>query len=57
MGHENERENHYRRHCPDHETGMVKRPLQPRGVKAPQLLEPMVKSFVDAEEPMAFVLI
>jgi hypothetical protein len=57
MGHENERENHYRRHRPDHETGMVKRPLQPRGVKAPQLLEPMVKSFVDAEEPMAFVLI
>ena len=31
---------------------MVKRPLQARSVKAPQLLEPTVKSFVDAEEPI-----
>src|SRR5271166_1805484 len=51
--HQNERENHYRHHRPDHETGMVKRPLQPRDVKAPQLLESTVKSFVDAEEPIS----
>ena len=50
---ENERENHDRHHYPDHETCVVKRPLQPRGVKAPQLLEPTVKSFVDAEEPIS----
>src|ERR1700730_5927085 len=36
--HENERENHYRHHHSDHQAGMVKRPLQARGVKAPQLL-------------------
>src|ERR1700685_3811104 len=48
-----ERENHYRDHRPDHEPGMVKRPFQPRGVKAPQLLEPTVKSFVDTDEPIS----
>src|SRR5260370_9791997 len=49
----NERENHDRHHYPDHETCVVKRPLQPPGVKLPHLLEPPVKSFVDAEEPIS----
>src|SRR5271165_2015985 len=51
--HDNQREHHDRHHYPDHETCVVKRPLQPRGVKVSQLLEPTVKSFVDAEEPIS----
>jgi hypothetical protein len=51
--HENEREHHDRHHGPDHEPCVVKRPFQPGGVKVPQLLEPTVKSFVEAEEPIS----
>src|SRR6516164_3987989 len=51
--HENEREHHDRHHHPDHQTSVVKRPLQPGGVKVPQLFEPMVKSLVDAQKPIS----
>lgn len=51
--HENEREHHDRHHGPDHEPCVVKRPLQPGGVRVPQLLETTVKSFVEAEEPIS----
>src|SRR5580693_55391 len=51
--HENERENHDRHHPPDYQTGMMQRPFQPRGVKAPQLLESTGKPLVDPEEPIS----